>query len=240
MKTITPRLIRIFIIAILISAIGVGAAMAASAATLRNYQVDFIEVTGSGQSRFWTYAVTASGDELADMSGWVLSIDSSCGYKFKIPAVLPPVVATYTTPTSYVLQTGPNAGTDICSGTYSCQAATYDVSQSVDSGLHLRSLFINNPTQALSATNPVTHVFRIEIDNLTEHRIGDAQATVDTGTGGSETAPITGAVCPPTAVQLVNLSASSNPASPALFVFLLAAGVVVLAGWVITRRTKNI
>jgi hypothetical protein len=237
MKTTTPWS-RVILIAILLGSIATGVAMAASSASLLNYQVDFVEVTGEGESRVWTYALTSNDNVLADLSSWTLSIDSACGYKFRQPAVPAPGIASYTTPTSYVLQTGQDAGTDICSGTYSCQAATYDVVQSLDNSVHQRSINFSNPDQALSSTNLVTHLFQIEIESPSDHRIGDASVTVDTGTGGIENGQVSGAVCPPTAVQLVNLSASSHPASPAIFIFLLAAGVAILSGWIINRRAK--
>jgi len=237
MRTSTLWL-RVMLIALLMGSIAAGVVLAASSARLLNYQVDFVEVTGEGQSRVWTYAVTASNDVLADLSSWTLAIDSACGYKFRLPTNPSPGSNTYTTITSYILQTGPNAGTDVCLGTYACQAATYDVLRSLDNSVHLRSITFSNPDQALSSTNLVTHMFQIEIESIVGHRIGDAIVKVDTGTSGSETGQVSGAVCAPTAVQLVNLSASSHPGSPALFIFILVAGIVILSGWIINRRSK--
>lgn len=221
------------LIAILAGALIVSVALGAGSATLRNYQVDFVEVTGTTNSRVWTYAITANGDESAALSEWTLAIDNSCDFKFLTPASSTPGVRSYTTPTSYVLQ----GGSDYCAS-HTCQAAQYEVAKIIDLAAGLRKITFKNPDLALASGNPVTHLFQIGIISLGEQRIGDTGVTVDTGgTGGAESGLVFGAVCPPTAVQLVNLTASSSNSTMYLAVLIgIFLAIVGLTGFYILRK----
>jgi hypothetical protein len=233
----TRLLAKAILFAFLAGGVVYGVVLAATSATLRKYQVDFVEVTGVGDSRVWTYAITANGDEDAALDQWTLSIDNSCGYKI-FPRSSTPGVRSYATLGSYILTEGPNAGSDVCDGTpYTCAIANYEiVSNVIDPITNLRSITFKNADSPLSAANPVTQIFQVEVRNITEFRLGDTPVSATAG-GTGESGFITGAVCPPTAVQLVHLKASSSPVT---FTIVLIVAVSLaglgLTGAIIRRK----
>jgi hypothetical protein len=214
------------LIALITGVLIVSVALGASSATLRNYQVDFVEVTGTGTTRTWTYAITANGDESAAMSDWTLTIDDRCGYKFASPPGSAPGARTYATLTSYIMKDG----TDFCAS-HSCQAANYEVHKFIDSAAGQRWITFQNADTPLSSTNPVTHLFQMQVAtlDLTDPHIGDTGVSLDTGTGTAALGVISGPVCPPTAVQLVNLTASTG--LPTTYWAMLAGIFLALVGF---------
>ena len=233
MSTLKPWYKAILIV-LLAGTMIVGAALGAGSATLRNYQIDFVEVTGTGPSRVWTYAITASGDESAAMSDWTLTIDDRCGYKFSSPTGSGPGERSYATLTGYIMQDG----TNFCD-THTCQEANYEVHKFADTIAEQRWITFQNADTPLASSNPVTHLFQMTIGSLdlSDHRIGDTGVSLDTGTGSAATGVISGPVCPPTAVKLVNLTASSSNTLQYLAVLIgISLAVIGLVGYTIRRK----
>lgn len=190
------------------------AALAAGTTLLNNYQVDFIEVIKNESYTTWTYAVTADGDEATGLSHWTLGLDIRCGYTVVSPTASPVGVRSYTTLTSYVPASGPDAGSDICTSVYQCQAASYNVEIGPDATTGVSGIKFQDADVSLAENNPGTHIFQITVANAGETRLGDTGIAVKVGGGktGYEVGLISGPVCAPSAVFLSNLNASSNSA----------------------------
>ncbi len=213
--------------AVLLALLTVTASLAASSVILQGYQIDFIEVVKDGDNTIWTYAITADGDETFGLSHWTLDLDLACGYEIVAPAESPAGVNTYFTPASYVPQSGPNAGIDICAGLYDCQAASYNIEYGVDATTGISGIKFQEPDPALSASTPGTQIFQITVAS-SDPRIGSVDVAIKTGGGstGYEIGLIDGPVCYPTALTLANLSASSNTGGVLLSTILIAAFIL--------------
>lgn len=221
------KLSRPFVAAILCALLTVTTVLAASSLILRGYQVDFIEVVKDGNNTTWTYAITSDGDEPFGLSHWTLDLDLACGYTIIAPEESPSGTNTYFTPTSYVPQSGPNAGVDICAGIYNCQAASFNIEYGVDATTGVNGVKFQEPDPALSAGNQATQIFQITVAN-SNPRIGPVDIAIKTGGGstGYEIGTIDGPVCYPTALTLSNLNASANSGS-LLLTSILAASLAL-------------
>jgi hypothetical protein len=225
----------VVIFAMLLSLLGFTVALAASTVSLNNYQIDLIEANKVDDQSTWTYAITASGDELQTMSGWTVSIDKNCTYLVTTPLPSTAPDRSYTTLTSYVLQKGASAGSDVCDGTYNCEAASYSVSNR-DPDSNILGVHFSNPDVALGSASPVTHIFQFTLLKTGDHNVADGPTSLTVSTNSFESGVISSPACPPTAVDLVQLSASSNANFTALWILGLAAGLCVLVLAVITYR----
>lgn len=238
---INEKLIRAILGAVALAILVFGVALAAASITLLQYQLDFIEVTKEGDISTWTYAVTASGDESMPLDLWSLKVDKACGYIVESPDESFGGERTYTTLTAYALQQGPDAGVDICAGTYDCQAASYSVYHGYDTITSLFGIKFYNSDLPLSSANPGTHVFQVQVAKPDEHRTGDAVAGVAVGGAQAsvEKGPLTGPVCAPTAVSLVGFKGVPPRSQAGLGLALIVVSVLTLAGMLLTDRIRT-
>lgn len=224
----------VFVLAILFFQI----ALAAGSVVLRQYQIDYIEVVKVGNDSYWTYAVTSNGDETQAMDHWTLDVVKNCGYVVVDPHQSGGGARTYSTLTSYVTQ----SGVDICgpSGSYDCQAASYSVDVGNDTSTGLTGVNFYNADTPLSGSNQATHVFQVHLVNTIETRIGDTQAALMDAGSSFEVGALTGAVCAPTAISLLSLSAGSQ-SGWYLWPFLALAlvGLIGLA-YILQRRWQEL
>lgn len=231
------KLQTVMIFTLLLSLLGFTVALAASTAILNDYQVDFIEANHSGNFSTWTYAVTASGDEVQTMSSWTVAIDKNCTYQVTAPLPSVAPARSFSTLTSYVLQKGPSAGTDICDGTYNCLPADYSVSNrdpdSTTLGIHF-----SNPTAALGSSSPTTHIFQFTLLKTGDHNVADGATSMTVNDGSYQTGLISAPACPPTAINLVKMSATSHADTTILWSLGLVAGLCLLVMAGISTRRK--
>jgi hypothetical protein len=219
---------------LILSALFFQLVLAAGSLVLSQYQVDFVEVVRSGTDSYWTYAVTANGDEAQAMEHWTLAVDKNCGYVVAGPAQSTGGARTYSTLTSYINQ----SGTDVCgpSGSYSCQAANYSVDTGLDASTGLAGVRFYNADTPLSTSNQMTHLFQLHLVNASETRIGDTRVALMNAASSFESGDLTGAVCPPTAIDLLSLSAGSHPGTSMLPFLLVALLGLIGLGWALQKR----
>ena len=183
-----------------IALVFVGLALAGSSTEVLGYQIDFLgfQDNNNGTST-WSYAITASGDETAGLSHWVLGIDNC----YSNPVIIEP----YTTPT------GAEFG---CGTTYTCQESTCQGVEYVDPDptTGVTGIKFEECSPQLEKDNPVTHIFQVTVTGV-PNQGGDVQVGVKAGQPGA-TGWVTGPACGPNAITLQSLDARPRQALPVL------------------------
>lgn len=208
-------------LALILTAVIVGVALAVDSTSALNYQIDFLGAEKSGNTSTWTYAVTSSGDEANGLSHWTLELGSCY-------AIVAPTNS-YTTPTDL----------DVCTGgTYDCQASNYTVVPGNDPTTGLSGIKFEDPSPQLSSENIGTHIFEVVLQSDGEHFVADEiDVAVKTG-GGEEVSRISGPGCVPTAVSLISFGASQG-SNYQVSSFLMVIGAISLLGFIVQRKLKQ-
>lgn len=199
---------------------------------LQDYIVDLVGYDINGNQSTWVYAVTynisSTNESPPALSHWTLGMDLTC-YDVVEPAAAE--TNAYTTPTD------PAYG---CGDTYTCAEATYAlVEYGKDATLGLvdgiKWADVSSGPQ-IGPSTPDTQIFVLTVQ-ADEHRIGEVPVGVKYGANNNITGTITGPVCPPNAVQMASVSASSGGwATPILLMAILTFGGLTYVGLRLARK----